>query len=616
MSNVTAADESIAERSTDDAWYCRLNGAHEVGPLSSADLRALVKAGRLQTTDQVQRTREGRWFEAVEIPGLFDVAVVRRAADDTRDRRLRQAIAFCAGLLASALVFAFITLRSAERASEQVAQQHVPDPPEQQPAEVRQPIVIEVHAAAAPAQAASPPQAAAPRGVAQAEHKPPAEAAPRVAAEPPKAPPAAIVEKPVQQPAARPAIVIAPPQEPLMMARAPLMPNAAPAPGQGVDPEVLRRLSEFQRLSVLRRQLLTDAETSRRKLEVQQQETAAAQAEWNSFAAQRAAVNADMTSLQQTINSLQIEGNIARQNANAGTQAAISADLQQCILRMQQLTTRLSVVQGTLAELERKLTTLQKQNTESQQHLTALQQQSEVLWRDWLELVDPFDQLNVAQQQAVLPWLTQAINDDDKHGGALLARAVVYRRLGQDRDAVQDLDAAIRLGAPYAIIGYALRGSMSLASGSERDGLSDFGQALKIDKKNAYVYMLRALGFCRAEKFAAAEKDFLLASRLPPCEADAFRCLALLWATSANLPKHDATKALNYARQACEKTQSKDWHCLLALAAAQAEDGKFDDAIKTADHAAALCQGENRDRCLAQRALYEKHQPLRMNWRE
>src|SRR5262249_51189985 len=80
--------------------------------------------------------------------------------------------------------------------------------------------------------------------------------------------------------------------------------------------------------------------------------------------------------------------------------------------------------------------------------------------------------------------------------------------------------------------------------------------------------------------YEKAAADFQVAVRLDPKNADAHADLAWLLATCPQAKVRDGQKAVEHARKACELTAWKElWH-LDTLAAAYAETGKFDEAVK------------------------------------
>ncbi len=63
--------------------------------------------------------------------------------------------------------------------------------------------------------------------------------------------------------------------------------------------------------------------------------------------------------------------------------------------------------------------------------------------------------------------------------------------------------------------------------------------------------------------------------------ADALAGLAWIWSTCPKAELRDGKKAVEYAEKACQLTEYKEATFLDTLAAAYAENGQFDDAVKT-----------------------------------
>jgi Flp pilus assembly protein TadD len=100
----------------------------------------------------------------------------------------------------------------------------------------------------------------------------------------------------------------------------------------------------------------------------------------------------------------------------------------------------------------------------------------------------------------------------------------------------------------------------------------------------------------------------------PDC-AEAFNNLAWALATGPRPELRDGPRAVTLAQHACELTQFHQTIYIGTLGAAQAEAGKFDDAIATAQRACALAT-ENGETNLLQRnqellKLYRAHKPVR-----
>jgi tetratricopeptide (TPR) repeat protein len=104
-------------------------------------------------------------------------------------------------------------------------------------------------------------------------------------------------------------------------------------------------------------------------------------------------------------------------------------------------------------------------------------------------------------------------------------------------------------------------------------------------------------------------------ARLNPDCIDAFNNLAWMLATSPHAEFRDGPRAMALAQHACELTQFHQTIYIGTLGAAQAEAGKFDDAIATAQRACAVAT-ESGETNLLQRnqellELYRAHKPVR-----
>jgi Flp pilus assembly protein TadD len=114
-------------------------------------------------------------------------------------------------------------------------------------------------------------------------------------------------------------------------------------------------------------------------------------------------------------------------------------------------------------------------------------------------------------------------------------------------------------------------------------------------------------------RYAEARQHWETALRFAPDDPRVLNNLAWLLATCPEARVRDGREAVALAEHACTLTQFKTTRFMGTLAAAQAEAGRFDDAIATArkacDLAAAHGETELFQRNQALLALYKKHQP-------
>jgi tetratricopeptide (TPR) repeat protein len=206
----------------------------------------------------------------------------------------------------------------------------------------------------------------------------------------------------------------------------------------------------------------------------------------------------------------------------------------------------------------------------------------------------------------------EAIRLDPKNPLAYVFRASVYVSKGSLDRAIKDLDEAVRLDPKNANAlhqrGYAhhAKGSMDLA-------IKDYTEVLRLEPRNATVLVNRGAAYALKKDFDKAIADYNEALRLDAKDAaalsgraqihfnrkswdDALRdfeaalalgatpgaCNEVAWilATCPRDKLRDGKRAVTLATKACELTSWKVGWLIDTLAAAYAEVGQFDEAVK------------------------------------
>jgi tetratricopeptide (TPR) repeat protein len=209
--------------------------------------------------------------------------------------------------------------------------------------------------------------------------------------------------------------------------------------------------------------------------------------------------------------------------------------------------------------------------------------------------------------------LTQTIAIDPTNAIAYRSRGQIYRRYGDYIDATADFSEAIRLGQTNAIV-FLERGEAYTGEKDYDRALTDLDRAIQLDPSNARTYDRRGLAYFRKGNMDAAITNYTEAIRLDPnlsathCNrasayrhkglyseaiadydsairlnaayARAYNSLAWLLAVCPDSHYRDGKKAIEYATQACELAHWKTANYLGTLAAACAESGDFDHAVK------------------------------------
>jgi cytochrome c-type biogenesis protein CcmH/NrfG len=143
----------------------------------------------------------------------------------------------------------------------------------------------------------------------------------------------------------------------------------------------------------------------------------------------------------------------------------------------------------------------------------------------------------------------------------------------------------------------------------------EYREALALNDKDFNTHA--ALAGVLAVQGRAAESLAQLndAARLNPDSPDVLNNLAWALATERDAQLRNGPRAVTLAQRACELTRFEKTICLGTLAAAQAEAGKFDEAIATAQRACDSASKKSESDLLQRNRelleLYRTHQPAR-----
>ena len=212
----------------------------------------------------------------------------------------------------------------------------------------------------------------------------------------------------------------------------------------------------------------------------------------------------------------------------------------------------------------------------------------------------------------------KALKTDPDDAEAYYGRGRAHGGAGQYDAAIADYTSAIRLD-PRSF-DYDNRAVAYEQTNRWTAALADYNETIRLEPRRASLYVRRAALYARAGDVQKARADLATAAGLAGTEPsiDYLNSYAWILATSPSPQMRNGAEAVRYATQVSDKTAKYNAVGLLdTLAAAYAENGQFDEAVKWQKKSCELMQQaaaqavailrEMNDRL----ALYEKHQPYR-----
>jgi tetratricopeptide (TPR) repeat protein len=195
--------------------------------------------------------------------------------------------------------------------------------------------------------------------------------------------------------------------------------------------------------------------------------------------------------------------------------------------------------------------------------------------------------------------------------------AVAYRNrgellaaLGRTDEAVADYDRVIAQLPDEADL-YTMRGHALHRLGQYKGALADLDRSIELDPRQAEAHAHRGNVYAELGEFERAIVDFRQAIALDPKSADAYRSLAWLLATCPESKFRAPDQALASAQRAAELSAPGDPFVLDALAAAHANAGQFERAVRYQQEAMSNAPQTFAQPFAARLALYEQRRPFR-----
>jgi tetratricopeptide (TPR) repeat protein len=206
----------------------------------------------------------------------------------------------------------------------------------------------------------------------------------------------------------------------------------------------------------------------------------------------------------------------------------------------------------------------------------------------------------------------EAIRLDPEQAIAFNSRGNAWAEKKEYERAIKDYDEALRLD-PRDSLAFNNRGSVWSDKKEYERAIKDFDEAIRLDPKDPLAFHNRGDAWYFRGKYERALKDYEEAIRIDPTHVRSYHLTAWIKATCPDDKYRDGKKAIELATKACELTAWKAGGCLDTLAAAYAETGHFDKAVKFQRQALELLEAEKRDgeAARARLKLFEEKKPYR-----
>lgn len=183
-----------------------------------------------------------------------------------------------------------------------------------------------------------------------------------------------------------------------------------------------------------------------------------------------------------------------------------------------------------------------------------------------------------ANRMASIATLTKIIEMTPNDPKFYYERGIIWKKIGDYDKALADYTKAIEIDPNYTNA-YNSRGHVWYAKGDYAKAITEYTQAIDINPKDPNFYYNRGNAWKKQGNYDRAVADFTKVIEIDPNDADAYNKLAWLKATCPDGTYRDGARAVELAAKAVELKET--YYTLGTLAAAYAEAGKFQDAIKT-----------------------------------
>ncbi len=195
---------------------------------------------------------------------------------------------------------------------------------------------------------------------------------------------------------------------------------------------------------------------------------------------------------------------------------------------------------------------------------------------------------------------TKVLKQNPKLERAYNYRGNVWQMIGKFDKAIADYTKALEMNPDHPGA-YHNRGNAWGKKGEFDQAIADFNRALELTPNEAAIYDNRGSAWRKKGEYGKAIADYVKALDVAPTFAVTYNNLAWLLATCPDGKYRSGVKALKLAEKALELMP--DASALDTLAAAYAEAGRFEDAVRVMERIITMVErGETENL-----SIYKKH---------
>jgi tetratricopeptide (TPR) repeat protein len=189
-----------------------------------------------------------------------------------------------------------------------------------------------------------------------------------------------------------------------------------------------------------------------------------------------------------------------------------------------------------------------------------------------------------------------------------------YLLKGKVAEGLAEMKRAVQL-SPEDIEAHRKIADKLIKLGKAAEALPYCEVVVQAEPEDAHAYFVLGSACLATKRLAPALANFKEALRLAPDTPECMNALAWIYATSPQAELRNGPAAVRLAEEACKLTKRQRPATLDTLAAAYAEAGRFDDAVKTTEELRALAASAHDtntvDTARQRLELYQARKPYR-----